>query len=78
MNYEKIKAYLNTLTKPKIIELCLKYIDDKNIAEQQLLEWQESSIKYEQTLNKELAEKDKEISKLKTNCQQVKELKGEK
>lgn len=33
---EKARAYLDTLTKPKIIELCLQYINDKNIAEQQL------------------------------------------
>lgn len=33
---EKTRAYLDTLTKPKIIELCLQYINDKNIAEQQL------------------------------------------
>lgn len=39
MMSEKEKAtreYLQTLTKDRVIELCLQYINDKNIAEQQL------------------------------------------
>lgn len=35
-NEEKIKMYLDTLTKPKIIELCLQFIYDKNCLKQQL------------------------------------------
>ena len=30
------REYLQTLTKDRVIELCLQYINDKNIAEQQL------------------------------------------
>ena len=85
---EKTRAYLDTLTKPKIIELCLQYINDKNIAEQQLealmLEISKQEVEQHdlpdyctrtgtdytnlgkiEELQRQLAEKDKEIETMK-------------
>ena len=82
------REYLQTLTKDRVIELCLQYINDKNIAEQQLealmLEISKQEVEQHdlpdyctrtgtdctnlgkiEELQRQLAEKDKEIERLK-------------
>ena len=83
------REYLETLSKEQVIDLCLQYINDKNIAEQQLealmLEISKQEVEQHdlpdyctrtgtdctylgkiEELQRQLAEKDKEIEKLKT------------